>query len=611
MKTQEEWSLNSIINSEQCAKCGTCTILCPNNILTFDDGPKLEDKCLRKGRGTCHEVCPRVSSGGYQIRIRENLKEDKYITKYSESDTLKNIIKYLLDNNEIDGALIVGSDHWKSLSLIIKEESDLDNPKEKSYKTSPLMALEELKQLNLEKIVIAALPCQISGFRKIQYFPYIAKHDIEKSKTGSPVKIPEIKYLIGEYCTGKYDYGDMNKVLKDEGIQLDDVKKFYMKSPNLIIETNKKTYTLKLKPIRMNSACKLCKDYEAELADISIGSHDNKTTSVIIRKNKLNPLKDVLNLEEDINDINKEKRERKIKRFNIEVKKREDEELPLSYYWNGDYPGVGKQMDGNHFIRLKVGKAGWYTTEKISEIVEISNKYNLTIKMTNRGAYELHDVKPKDVVTISEELKARGLEAGSEGPLVRSTIACPGSASCTSGIIDSISITNTLEDKFKEYPTPYKFKMAVTGCPNQCVRPTIHDIGVMGKRFTKINPDKCLNCGRCNEVCKLEAISYTNVAIRDENICIDCGKCYKACPHNAIELINESFEVYVGGKSGRQIIEGHKVNISTLDELYSFVEKVLIAYNDLSNKPQRERLADTINRIGYKKFINYVDEIQL
>lgn len=608
---QENWLLNSIIDTGQCAKCGTCTILCPNHILEFKDVPELTDICLRDGRGTCHEVCPRVSSGRYQIEIRENLKNEQYTTPLSQGEAVKTIIKTLFEKGKIDGAIIVGEDHWKSLSLIIEETNDLDLAEHPNkYRESPLAALEEMGKLDLKRVAIAALPCQIQGFRKIQYFPYLAKHELEKSKQGKPVKIPEIKYLIGHFCTEKYDHGNMIKVLEEEGIKIEDVKKFTRKVPKLIVETEDETHTMSLKPIAMNEGCKFCKDYESELADISVGVDENKTC-VIIRKDEFDEFKEILDLTEDTEDLPKVHRERKRNRFMVNVTKREEDGEPLSYFWMGDYPGVGKQMDGNHFIRLKAGDAGWYTKEDMQNILDISEKYDLSIKITTRSAYELHDATPKMVPVILDDLKKHNLRTGSEGPLVRSTLACPGIKQCKMGLIDTVEISRNIEELFAEYPTPYKFKFAVTGCPNKCVRPTIHDMGIMGIMYTTINEDKCVNCGRCAEVCKVDAIYYTDVAKRDLNKCIDCGKCFRACPHHAIEVDHNGFEVYLGGKSGRELVEGRVVSITTEEELYPFIEKVLIAYNKLADKPQRERVADTIRKVGFENFMHEVNNIKL
>ena len=609
---QENWLLNNIIDTDQCAKCGTCTILCPNNILTFEDVPTLTDKCLRNGRGTCHEVCPRVSSSKYQIQIREKLEDHRYTTPLSYDDALKAIIKTLMDKDEIDGAIIVGEDHWKSLSLVVNEPGELEVEEHThNYYQSPLAALEHMGEIDLERVAIVALPCQIQGFRKIQYFPYIAKHELEKSLKGhTPVKIPQIKYLIGHFCTEKYDHGNMMEVLRSEGINIEDVKKFKREVPKLKVETENDTYTLPLKPIAMNEGCKLCNDYEANMADISIGV-EGKTTCINIRKDELNYFKDILDLTEDTEDLPKTRHEHKLNRFMVNVTKRQDEGKPVSYYWMGDYPGVGKQMDGNHFIRLKAGKSGWYTHRQLEDILDISKRYDLEIKITTRGAYELHNAKSSMVPVIIDDLKKRDLVSGSEGPLLRSTIACPGDKHCKMGLIDTLALSDKIEEKFAEYPTPYKFKIAISGCPNKCVRPTIHDIGIMGVVYSTVNADMCVNCGRCAEVCKVDAIDFTDVAVPNSDICIDCGKCYRACPNNAIELDHMGFEVFLGGKSGREVVEGRKVDIKDEDELFEFIEKVLILYNKLADMPQKERVADTIKKVGFDNFIAQLDDIKL
>ena len=120
-----------------------------------------------------------------------------------------------------------------------------------------------------------------------------------------------------------------------------------------------------------------------------------------------------------------------------------------------------------------------------------------------------------------------------------------------------------IREKLKNeiYTTPYKFKPAVTGCPNQCVRPNIHDFGIMGLKYTKINEDKCENCGRCNEICKKEAISYDEgVAKRNTDLCVTCGNCSKACPYDAIEITGIGYRVFIGGKSGRETVEGKEID---------------------------------------------------
>ncbi|QTQ11577.1 4Fe-4S binding protein [Treponema parvum] len=48
--------------------------------------------------------------------------------------------------------------------------------------------------------------------------------------------------------------------------------------------------------------------------------------------------------------------------------------------------------------------------------------------------------------------------------------------------------------------------------------------------------DACVNCGSCEPVCPVGAISETGTArVIDEASCVSCGTCAPECPVNAIE----------------------------------------------------------------------------
>lgn len=60
-------------------------------------------------------------------------------------------------------------------------------------------------------------------------------------------------------------------------------------------------------------------------------------------------------------------------------------------------------------------------------------------------------------------------------------------------------------------------------------------------------PDKCIRCGKCQEVCKFDAIigekqisykcCFLPFEIRQKR-CTKCGECIKVCPANAIVVVN-------------------------------------------------------------------------
>lgn len=51
-----------------------------------------------------------------------------------------------------------------------------------------------------------------------------------------------------------------------------------------------------------------------------------------------------------------------------------------------------------------------------------------------------------------------------------------------------------------------------------------------------INPDKCINCGRCFEACRFEAIEKGEKYYVNPLTCEGCGVCKLVCPVDAVEL---------------------------------------------------------------------------
>ncbi|WP_456420084.1 Coenzyme F420 hydrogenase/dehydrogenase, beta subunit C-terminal domain [Methanocaldococcus infernus] len=607
-----EWKLkDEIVDTEMCAQCSTCAIVCPNNLVKFDEKPYLGEECLRKGHGMCYEVCPRVNSFKYQVKIRERFKEEYYYAKGDiegqDGGVVTTFLKYLLEKGEIDGAIVVGGDeYWKPVSMVVQTAEDIVKGAKSKYTVSTLEALRKAGELGLKKVAVVGLPCQINGLRKLQYFPYHSRHDFEIGKDGKPVKLPKIEYFIGLFCTKKFEYDNFKEVLEKYGVNIKDVEKFDIKKGKLLVYLKNEVKEIPIKEFKPLSGCKVCKDFTAELSDISVGSVGSPEgyTTVIIRTKKGEKIKEALELKEGV-DIEKIKKlaEKKVKEFKEEIEKRRKEGKKISLYWLGDYGGVKKEPTGSYFIRVRAKPGQWYSVEELEKLTEIAKKYNLRVKLTNRGTFEYHGADGFEVENIIKEINEAGFITGSEGPLVRAILACPGEGNCGSGLIKTYELAELIEEEFKEYPTPNKFKIAISGCPSSCIRAQIHDIGIIGVKYPKVN-DNCNGCGRCYEVCKLECIyirgscSYTNY-----NICIGCGKCIKACPNEAREVLEEGYIMYIGGRGGKKIVEGFTLKVKDVEEMKRIIRKTIELYNKYAIKPQRERLSDVIKRVGKINFI--------
>ena len=614
-----DWFLNSIVDNDLCAKCGSCSIVCPNNLIGFDEKPFLNEECLRKGNGMCKEVCPRIISGSYDIRTRLNLSEEYYYgstnVKGQSGGVVTKFLQILLDLGEIDGAVVIGSSHWKPASMIITSSKDLTDinksTKKSKYSVSSLNAVREVGEMGLEKIAVVGLPCQIAGLRNLQYHSIISKHEAERGKNGKAAKLPKIEYLLGLFCTEKFGH---DEILDKLEVDIDKVKKFDVNGPYFKAYTDDEEYKIKLSDINPSPGCLMCRDFDAELADISFGEKGSPKgyTTVVIRSEKGKRIKDLMNLYTgvDLERIDFMK-SFKNKRFNKEVLKRAREKAFNSFYYIWGHGGVGMGRKGKAYVRFRTPIGGYYDADTLIRISEVAKKYNGIIKLTSREEIEIQNVALNQVEDLLEDVKDEDLINGTEGPLVRSIMSCPGKERCLLGLINTNEIASKIEEKYAEKPANYKFKIGITGCPNKCLGVDTVDFGLHGVKTPKTNDD-CNGCGCCQDVCKVEAIEIRgDTAITNYELCVDCGKCIKACPNNAKDLKSKGYNLYIGGKGGRETVIGYPVFVEDEQEIYDTLDAVFEVYNKLSKKPQRERLATTIKRVTPIKFFNEVEKLKM
>ena len=90
--------------------------------------------------------------------------------------------------------------------------------------------------------------------------------------------------------------------------------------------------------------------------------------------------------------------------------------------------------------------------------------------------------------------------------------SCKGTT-CQYGLIDTVALSDEIHELFykgyHEVNLPHTFKIAVGGCPNNCVKPDLNDLGIIGQRVPLVDLDKCKGCN----ICKVEAVSYTHLDV--------------------------------------------------------------------------------------------------
>lgn len=251
---------------------------------------------------------------------------------------------------------------------------------------------------------------------------------------------------------------------------------------------------------------------------------------------------------------------------------------------------------------------GKITAEQAKVIAEAAEKFGSgEMVFTTRLTVEVKGIHYDNIEPFREYVAKAGLETGGTGANVRPIVSCKGTT-CQYGLYDTYDLSEKIHERFykgyREVKLPHKFKIATGGCPNNCVKPDLNDIGIVGQMVHAHNTELCKGCGKCQiELnCPMKAAKVVDGKIQvDESICNNCGRCIKFCPFHVNDEAVPGFKVYIGGRWGKKTAHGQALSkiFTSEDEVLNVVEKALLLFRD-KGEPG-ERFADTISRIGFEE----------
>ena len=273
--------------------------------------------------------------------------------------------------------------------------------------------------------------------------------------------------------------------------------------------------------------------------------------------------------------------------------------------------GLGFLWDkrtADRFNGRVITRNGKITAEECAVVAEAAKKFGSgEIAMTTRLTMEIQGVPFENIEPLRQYLKEQaGLETGGTGSKVRPVVSCKGTT-CQYGLYDTYALSNEIHDRFykgyRDVSLPHKFKIAVGGCPNNCVKPDLNDLGIVGARVPGYDADQCRGC----KVCQLEKSCPIHAAklvdgklVIDPNLCNSCGRCVGKCPFHCNDEGAYGWKIFVGGRWGKKVAHGRMLNkiFTDKEEVMAVVEKAILLFRDQGKSG--ERFADTIDRIGFE-----------
>lgn len=269
--------------------------------------------------------------------------------------------------------------------------------------------------------------------------------------------------------------------------------------------------------------------------------------------------------------------------------------------------------------RIRV-PGGYLNAKVLGMVQEIAEEYgNGYVHLTTRQGFEIEGIRLEDMEAINQKLQPiiqlleiNQKEPGTGYPAsgTRNISACIGNNVCPFANYNTAELAKQIEKAV--FPNDLHFKIACTGCSNDCAKARMHDFGIIGMTMPQYDPTRCVSCQACMKGCKklsVDALRMENYKIiRDEEKCVGCGVCVTKCPTRALTRSKKKYyKLTIMGRTGKRnprlgedfLVWADAENIiKIILNTYRFVEKY-IAKDAPGGK---EHIGYIIDRVGFEEY---------
>ena len=269
--------------------------------------------------------------------------------------------------------------------------------------------------------------------------------------------------------------------------------------------------------------------------------------------------------------------------------------------------GFLRNKGTNNFSARVITVNGKITAEQTACLAEAAKFYgNGVVTLTTRQTIECQGVPFDKIEEFRAFIAKAGLETGGTGSNVRPVVSCKGTT-CQYGLIDSFAVSQEIHERFykgyRQVRLPHKFKIAVGGCPNNCVKPDLNDIGIIGQLVPEFDEDSCNGCKKCSveASCPIGAAKLVDGMLEiDRDKCNNCGHCVGKCHFDSVTEGTRGYKIYIGGRWGKSTVTGRPLSkiFPTKEGALDTIEKAILLFREQGKTG--ERFSQTIARLGFE-----------
>jgi coenzyme F420 hydrogenase subunit beta len=280
--------ISEVLNRDLCTFCGACVASCPVYILQMqDEKPTMKGKC--ELCQVCYYSCSAAEFpkdeveqaifgrartadepiGIYRSIANARSKKQEILQKSQDGGVVTSILGFALESGKIDAAVVTSVDKetpWKSISSVAADYADVLSAAGTKYTPAPTLIglMSATQEYRKEKVAIVGTPCQIRSYRRMQ-----------TSLLGARKLASAVSLAVGLFCMESYHYDQLiGDYLRTKGVDASKVGRFAIKKGKFRVTTEgQEVLAVPIKELDeyVRSSCRVCEDFTAEFADISVG----------------------------------------------------------------------------------------------------------------------------------------------------------------------------------------------------------------------------------------------------------------------------------------------------------------------------------------------------